>query len=153
MFAHYAQISSTVDAPLATAQFVQNIEDDVFGYFFISGKVPKAFADIDHINLGGSGEYGAQANPPFYGQIRLKDRKRTDFKLLKPVLEGRNLSFKTETVRGVSYSFSGVLTTTDFGSDQQPAADEKVLSGTLKKMKAGKVIAESKLEFTWLLGD
>jgi len=42
-----------------------------------------------------------------------------------------------------------VLSRPDFSGDALTAADEKVLSGTLKKKKAGKVIAESKVEFTW----
>ena len=149
-----SSIRSEIRKNFGTTEFIQLAEDDVFGFFMISGKAPKEFADIDHINLGGSGEYGAGANPPYYGQIRLKDKKKTDFKLLKPTLEGKNLSFKTEAVNGVSYEFVGTLTQTDFSTPEtQPQAEEKVLSGTLRKLKAGKMIAESKVEFTWFLGD
>jgi len=145
--------SSEVGKSFSASEFTYNFEEDVFGYFLISGKAPKDFADIDVINLGGSGEYGAGANPPYYGMIRLKNKKKADFKLLKPTLEGKNLSFKTEAVGGISYEFVGVLTRTDFGSDLQLAQGEKVLIGTLKKLKGGKTIAESKVGFTWELGD
>lgn len=152
-FARCMQSFSEFEKSSTVRAFMPITEDDVFGYFFISGKAPKDFADIDHLNLGGSGEYGAGANPPYYGQIRLKDKKKADFKLLKPMLEDKNLNFKTETVNGVSYEFTGTLTRIDFAGDSQPKANEKVLSGTLKKIKAGKTIAESKIEFTWELGD
>jgi len=125
----------------------------VFGYFFIKGRAVKAFTDIDHLNLAGSGEYGAQANPPFYGQIRLKDKNKTDYKLLKPTQNGKNFSFTTETVNGVSYEFNGVLSRTDFSRDPQPSAGETVLTGTLKKKSGGKLAAQSKVSFRWELGD
>ena len=154
VFAHYNSSYSVLEKTFTATKFVQSFEDDVFGYFIISGKAPKDFTDIDHLNLGGSGEYGAGANPPYYGQIRMKDKKKTDFKLLKPTMTGKNLSFKTEAVNGINYEFTGTLTQTDFSTpESQPQADEKVLSGTLRKMKAGKLIAESKVEFTWFLGD
>jgi hypothetical protein len=154
VFAYYASAYSETGRNSTASEFVQVFENDVFGYFMISGKAPKEFADIDHLNLGGSGEYGAGANPPYYGLIRLKGKKKTDFKLLKPTLEGKNLSFKTEAVKGISYDFTGTLTQTDFSTpESQPQGDEKVLSGTLRKMKAGKMIAESKVAFTWFLGD
>ena len=126
---------------------------DVFGYFSIKGKAPRGFADIDHLNLGGSGEYGVAANPPYYGMIRLTNRARTDYKLLKPVINGNSLSFKTKAVGGVSYVFDGILARTDFGGKSQPEPDDIVLSGTLKKIKAGKVVAQGKMNFTWQIGD
>jgi hypothetical protein len=142
-------VTSDSTAPAASSQ-----GPDIHGYFFIKGKAPKEFADIDHLNLGGSGEYGAGAKPPYYGQIRLKTRGRTDFKLLKPAMNGNKFSFKTKTVGGVSYEFDGTFSRMDFTEvDKQPMGEEVVLSGTLKKMKAGKMVAESKVDFRWELGD
>jgi hypothetical protein len=145
------QIQS-ISGAIESALFVQ--EADIHGYFSIKGKVPQGFADIEHINLGGNGEYGAKANPPYYGLIRAKK----DYHLLKPTMDGKNFSFKTKAVAGVSYEFEGAFTRLDFTEeDKQPVDigkyDETVLSGTLKKMKAGKMIAESKVDFSWELGD
>jgi hypothetical protein len=75
-----------------------------------------------------------------------------DFPLLKPTLDGKNLSFKTKAVRGVSYEFSGTLNRTNF-DEPQPGAEEIVLSGTLKKLRAGKEIAASQVTYRWELGD
>ncbi len=126
---------------------------DVFGYFIIHGKAPRGFADIDHLNLAGSGESGAEAKPPFYGQIRPTNKAGTGYNLLKPTIEGKHISFKTKAVKGISYEFDGTLNRTDFGGEMQLAADEIVLTGTLKKLKAGKLIAQSKLAFNSELGD
>jgi hypothetical protein len=143
---------SVASDPTEPAAYSQ--ESDIHGFFIIKGKAPKEFSDIDHLNLGGSGEYGAGAKPPYYGQIRLKIRARTDFKLLKPNMNGNNFSFKTKTVGGVSYEFGGTFSRLDFTEvDKQPAGEEVVLSGTLKKMKAGKMVAQSKVNFRWELGD
>lgn len=131
---------------------------DIFGFFFIKGKAPKEFADIDHLALGGNGEYGAKAKPPFYGHIRLKSKAAKDYVLLKPAMNGKNVSFKTKAAGGVSYEFEGAFTRLDFTeAGKQPFdkdnGDETVLSGNLKKIKAGKTVAESKVDFRWELGD
>ena len=126
-------------------------KDDVFGYFFITGKTPPEFQDISYINLGGEGEYGAGANPPFYGELA-KEKKNESFKLMKPEISGNNIKFKTETKNGVSYEFEGTLKRKDL-AENQPNPDDVVMSGTLKKMENGKQIAESKLDFTWSVGD
>ena len=126
-------------------------EDKIYGYFFFAGKAPAAFKDIDHFDLS-IPAYVEKGKPPDYGRIRLKARNKPVYLLLKPTLDGKNLSFKTRAVRGVSYEFSGTLTRTDF-DEPRPASDEVVLRGTLKKIQAGKTIAESKVSFTWELGD
>lgn len=118
----------------------------VHGFFFFKGRVPLAFRNIDHLNLDIPG------SSSYYGQIRLKAPARTDYKLLKPTLSGKNLSFKTKKVGGVGYEFSGKLTRTNF-DDPQPSSEEVVLRGTLKKIKAGKVVAQASVRYTWFLGD
>lgn len=118
----------------------------IHGFFFFSGRVPLAFRNIDHLNLDIPG------SSSYYGQIRLKEPARTDYKLLKPALSGKNLSFKTKKVGGVGYEFSGKLTRTNF-DDPQPSSEEVVLRGTLKKIKAGKVVAQASVRYKWFLGD
>ena len=124
-------------------------DPDVHGFFFFKGRVPAAFRNIDHLNLDIP---GGSDTPPYYGQIRLKAPAGTDYKLLKPTLNGKHLAFKTKKVGGVSYEFDGTLTRTNFDAPQ-PSSEEVVLTGTLKKVKGGKIIASSRVRYTWFLGD
>ncbi|MBA2432951.1 MAG: hypothetical protein H0V56_12700 [Chthoniobacterales bacterium] len=128
-------------------------ESDIFGYFSIAGKAPAGFQDIDVILLGGSGEYGAQAKPPFHGLIRMKNKKAKDYQILAPARKGKAFSFRTAAVASISYEFEGTLRRTEFNPENPPQHDEVVLTGTLRKMKAGEPIAGAKVDFTWELGD
>ena len=123
---------------------------DASGTFSIHGKAPRAFANIEVIEIGGNDEYGWKANPPFYGFIRLNNKAKTDYKLLKPTIHANDLSFKTRSVGGVSYEFAGTFTQLDFA--EKDMRNQVVLSGTLKKMMGGKVTAEAKLDFDYTPG-
>lgn len=123
---------------------------DASGTFSIHGKPPQAFANIAVFEIGGDDEYGWKANPPFYGFIRLNNTAQTDYKLLKPTIDGQNISFKTRAVGGVSYEFEGSFTQLDFA--EKDLRNQVVLSGTLKKMAGGKVSAEAKLDFDYTPG-
>lgn len=120
------------------------------GTFSIHGKAPQAFANIEVLEIGGDDEYGWKATPPFYGFIRLNTKARTDYKLLKPTIDGKNINFKTRAVAGVSYEFEGTFTPLDFA--EKDLRNQVVLSGTLKKMMGGKVAAEAKLDFDYTPG-
>ena len=128
-------------------------QNSVHGYFSLTGRVPAAFRNIDHLNLLIPAYVdSATPNAPDHGRIRLKGRYRTDYVLLEPTLSGNHLSFKTKAVRGVRYEFGGTLTRTNF-DEPQPGADEVVLRGTLVKIKAGRTVARAVVAFTWELGD
>src|SRR6185295_20178921 len=118
---------------------------DASGTFSIHGKAPQAFANIEVLEIGGGDEYGWKANPPFYGFIRLNNAAKTDYKLLKPTIDGKNISFKTRAVGGVSYEFAGSFSQLDFA--EKDMRNQTVLSGTLKKLVGGKVTAEAELGF------
>src|SRR3954464_14293834 len=75
---------------------------DASGTFSIHGDAPKAFANIEVLEIGGNDEYGWKANPPFYGFVRLNNKAKTDYKLLKPTINDKHISFKTRSVAGVS---------------------------------------------------
>lgn len=123
---------------------------DASGTFSIHGTPDPAFANIEVIEIGGNDEYGWKANPPFYGFIRLNNRAKTDFKLLKPTINDKNISFKTRRVAGVSYEFEGTFTSLDFA--EKDMRNQTVLSGTLKKLTGGKVTAEAKLDLDYTPG-
>lgn len=127
----------------------QSSTNDIFGYYFIE-KSPKTFADISEIHLGGN--YGAEQTPPFYGLIRLKSKKAKDFHLLKPTLNGKDLTFSTKSVGGINYTFSGTFTKLgDFPSERPEG--EVLLKGTLIKFKGKTIIAKANVSFTYSAGD
>jgi hypothetical protein len=123
---------------------------DASGTFSIHGTPPQAFANIAVLEIGGNDEYGWKANPPFYGFIRLNNNAKTDYKLLKPTIDDKNISFKTRSVAGVSYEFEGTFSSLDFA--EKDMRNQMVLSGTLKKLAGGKVTAEAKLDFDYTPG-
>ncbi|MDQ3798306.1 MAG: hypothetical protein M3384_02550 [Acidobacteriota bacterium] len=120
-------------------------ENDIFGYYTIDGRVPAAFADIFHIHLAGS--YGAGLTPPTHGMIRPKKGK--DFPLLKPTVNGKNISFSTRAVGGVSYKFTGTFVR--FPNNETVTG--VVLRGVLQKFKGKTKIAEARVGFTYEAGD
>lgn len=119
--------------------------NDIFGYYTIAGKAPAAFADIDTIHLAGS--YGAEQTPPVHGLIRPK--KGRDFAVNKPVLSGKNISFTTASVGGVSYKFTGTFV--KFPNNEQQTG--VILRGVLQKFKGKTKIAEANLKFNYDAGD
>ena len=133
----------------ALPSFAQNAKTDIFGYYFIE-KSPKAFADISEIHLAGS--YGAEQKPPMHGLIRMKSKKAKDFQLLKPNLDGMNLTFSTKAVSGISYSFSGTFTRLGNFPEEQPEG-KVLLKGTLIKLKGKMKLAEANVSFTYSAGD
>ena len=123
---------------------------DASGTFSIHGTPPQAFANIQVIEIAGNDEYGWKATPPFYGFIRLTHRAQTDYKLFKPTIDGNKISFKTRPVGNISYEFEGTFSSLDFA--EKDMRNQVVLSGTLKKLAAGKVTAEAKLDFDYTPG-
>jgi len=118
------------------------------GYFVPASDAPAAFKDINLIQVLNP----SQAQSPPFGYLELKTRK-SKFSLLKPALDGTNLSFKTRAVLGISYEFSGTLPRIEYENPDELSRADVVLSGTLKKIQAGKVIAEGKVAFSWFAGD
>lgn len=126
---------------------------EVHGYFTLTGYVPAALKNIDHINILIPPYVDpARPNAPDHGRIRTTGRYQADYLLLKPTLYGKNVSFRTRTVRGVRYEFSGTLTRTSF-DEPQPTSEEIILRGTLKKVRRGRTVARTRVACTWELGD
>lgn len=132
----------------ASAQAKKNGKD-IFGYFYFKGSVSKDFSNIREIHL--AGDFGAKEKPPFYGLIRLKAQSAKDFPILKPTGAGKNISFTTKAVGGVSYQFTGAFTRLDLEEKQIPES-QVVLKGKLTKLKNGKQIAEQDASFTYFPG-
>lgn len=124
-------------------------KNDFFGYYIIR-KAPKNFADIDMIHLTGS--YGEQETPKTYGLIRMKKKSAKDFQILKPAVNGKNISFSTRAVNGISYRFVGAFTKLENFPETRPEG-EALLKGILQKFKGKTKIAEAKLNFIYTGGD
>jgi hypothetical protein len=122
-------------------------ENDIFGYYTIQGNAPVGFADISEIHL--AGDYGAQQSPPVHGMIRLKNKTAKDFAVNKPVLNGKNITFTTKAVGGVSYEFTGTFV--KFPNNTQQAGT--VLRGVLRKYRGKTKIAEANVKFSYDAGD
>jgi hypothetical protein len=122
---------------------------DVFGYYSIV-KPTKAFADISEIHLAGN--YGEGQNPPFYGLIRMKSKKAKDYVLMQPSLSGKDLTFSTKTVGGVSYKFAGKFSKLGDFPALRPDG-EVLLSGTLTKYRGRKKIASANVRLSYFAGD
>lgn len=134
---------------LAIPTVAQKNKVDIFGYYSIENAT-KAFANIEVIHLGGN--YGANELPPFYGLIRLKKKSAKDFRLLKPTLKGKNLTFKTKSVGGIHYEFSGAFTRLEDFPTTQPEA-QVILKGRLTKYKGSKKTATGNFRFSYSAGD
>ena len=131
----------------------QTGEPMIHGYFFMAGKVPVAFRNIDFTDILLPGYVdSAKPGPPYYGHIELKGKGILDYPLLKPTLDGKNLSFKTQVRAGISYEFTGTLDRINF-DPPQPEAEDIVLRGTLRKLRAGKEIAAGEVAYRWYLGE
>ncbi len=134
---------------LLVPAFAQTAKTDIFGYYFIQ-KAPKAFADISEINL--AGDVGLKDKPPFYGLIRMTNKKAKDFLLLKPTLNGKDLTFSTKSVGGISYTFKGTFTRLGNFPEERPES-EVLLKGLLTKLKGKTKIAEANVSFSYTAGD
>ena len=123
---------------------------DVTGAYFALGKLPAEFSEIDYLALATIDENAKPA--PLNGFIRPKVLKAEDYHLVDPKLDGRNLSFTTKTVNGVSYSFTGVFDTLGNFPENPPEYEMPVLKGRLVKSKDGKSVAESDVSFWYSAG-
>jgi hypothetical protein len=129
---------------------VESQKVDVFGYYSPQGKLPAAFAEIDHLHLSTIDSRGNSA--PLSGFIRPKRKAAQDYRLVQPKLEGKKLTFKTRAVRGISYSFDGTFTKLGNFPVERPEG-EVLLNGHLIKMRKGKKVAETDVSFTYSGGD
>ena len=139
--------AATGAAPLPES-VVQKV--DVFGYYFPQTKLPAAFAEIDHLHLS---TIDSNARPaPLNGFIRPKRRAGKDYKLVRPRLVNKSLTFTTQAIGGISYSFTGAFSKLGNFPVDRPEG-EAVLKGRLIKMRNGKKIAETAVSFTYTGGD
>lgn len=117
------------------------------GLFYLDAeKVPKEFRDIesleivthDYERMREDGTYGVPIPPK--GWIMTK--KQLDFDRIAII--GKEISFQTETVDGISYRFTGQYHHVEYCETE---GDQPDLIGRLIKIKDGKWAASMKAEF------
>ena len=111
-------------------------------------KVPAAFADIEwldivtHRYLKDNETY---INQPIIPSGSLEAKK--EFTLTKIALRNREIAFETASVGGISYQFVGNFPVTTESIDCEGCEYPADLTGRLKKLRNGKVIAELDAKF------
>lgn len=125
-------------------------QGDVTGAYFLTGSVLPDFADIDQLSLATIDDQGNPA--PLNGFIRPKRKSAKDYKLVNPKLDGKNLTFTTTSVNGVSYSFTGTFEKLGNFPVNPPPTDEVILRGKLSKLQDGNLVIEADVKFTYSAG-
>jgi hypothetical protein len=125
-------------------------QGDVTGAYFPTGTLLPDFADIDQLSLATIDDQGNPA--PLNGFIRLKRKSAKDYKLVDPKLNGKNLTFSTTSVNGVSYSFTGTFEKLGNFPVNPPPTDEVILRGKLTKLLDGNMVIEADVNFTYSAG-
>jgi hypothetical protein len=150
--------SVTTTAPETTGTTASQAPDaapaadsDITGAYFATSPLPPEFAELDHLLLAYIGDNGEPA--PLNGFLRPKKASATDYTLVKPVLNGRNLTFTTAAVNGTHYTFTGSFVRLATFAADPPDPETPVLSGTLTKMREGKSVATTPVEFAYRAGD
>lgn len=141
-----AAVVSVIFARAAVAE--QALEHDIWGYFRPAKRPPTAFANIAELHLAGRGEYGWKAAPPYFGMIKTSGKGGATFMLQQPVIDGLDIRFTTEAVRGVRYEFKGSLARGDF-SRGGISRGEVMLYGMMRKLQDGRKINSAELRFAF----
>lgn len=118
---------------------------DVFGYYFLEGKVSKEFDEIDHLHLSTIDIKGKDSS--LNGLIRPKKKNQTDYVLLTPKLKLSELSFTTKAVKTISYKFTGKFV--KLGDFPTKPPKGTILEGKLTKMKGAKIVVEENVKFRY----
>lgn len=124
---------------------------DAGGEYYIIGDLPKGFEDFDTLRIV-TRDY--ETDPEDVDGIPISPKgyvlTSKEFKFTRINIAGKQISFKTQTRKGISYQFAGKFV------DEPKASDEKrdypELVGRLTKKRDGKKIAESKISFGIMCG-
>ena len=121
--------------------------EQIEGFYTLKGIVSTEFKTIDYLEL----RHGRDEKPS-YGSIKLKGKSGANYYFNQPTLNDKNISLKTKMWKGISYEFTGTFTRLNLMDTSDPDSKEVVLAGKLKKISAGKVVAEIDAQFTYYWG-
>ncbi|CAN5287935.1 hypothetical protein BH20ACI1_BH20ACI1_18500 [soil metagenome] len=129
-------------------------EFEVGGFYSIIGELPKGFEDFEEIsvtimdyeNASEETDYEGISIPP-KGYLLQAEK---EFNFTRISLTNKLMAFETQTVKGISYKFSGkFLEKAPFWNFD---SETPVLEGHLVKFKKGKKAAESNVRLQWYGG-
>ncbi len=124
-----------------------------FNDYSVTGKLPKGFEDFGEIGIttlsyeNASEENGYEGTPvPPEGYV-WTDK---EYKFAKISVNNKYMAFETQTIKGISYKFSGkfIEKAPFWKLDEQ----KPVLEGHFIKLSKGKKIAETNVRFIWYEG-
>ena len=117
-----------------------------WGEFQSIGKVPAEFGP--NVIFGISKITVPQRGPLVTRRLSgtLYPSEVIESKLVGARVRGRQLTFGTQVVRGVSYSFSGKFTE-DFATDEHGNPNDVILEGVLIRFVKGKEVARATISF------
>jgi hypothetical protein len=122
-------------------------EFDAGGDYYIIGDLPKGFKDFDTLSIttknyeSVSEENNSQGiSIPPEGFVLTKK----EFKFARINIADKQIAFKTETKKGISYKFVGKFINEEIKLGEY--SDYAVIEGSIIKMHDGKKIAESKVK-------
>ena len=118
---------------------------DPDGSFWLHGEPPNDFSDFSGINL--NAKRSRQLPQP---GVETNNGRRYRFKILN--VKRERFTFTTETIAGISYSFSGRFLKGGVYASGILDDETPVLEGTLTKFRDGKQVAEAKLKFVYFGG-
>jgi hypothetical protein len=135
---------------------------DLAGFYFLTGPVPSWASDIDVVDLTGLNVTSVPLDTTILsntrsspGFIRLKwdtaGPPPKDFHLTKIVLKGHHFTFVTAAVGSVAYEFDGRFRRLSRLATQD--VEGVVLSGRLRKLRGGNVVAEGDVQFRYFNGE
>lgn len=123
--------------------------DPIGDYALDTATLPKAFADLEYLTLEVSEYYeqdGEYLSRPIVPRGAIHGKK--EFKFSRIAIGGRELTFQTRTVGGISYRFVGRFPVPEeAGGDEEEVEGSPSLVGKLIKIRNGKWEAAMEAKF------
>lgn len=119
-------------------------------YYFADGNAPKGFEDFENFTISNK-DYAAE-NEEDYGKSIAPEgivQTKKEYKLARISIGDAQIQFETESLKGITYSFTGHFTETRNFEYLESEQTDKVLEGRLVKKRQGVKIAESDVSLGW----
>ena len=118
---------------------------DPDGSFWVSGTPPDDFLELSAINLNAK----RLRRLPSQG-LQITDG--TTYRFKTATVKRNNFTFTTLSLKNISYSFSGRFLRGGVYAETELNDERPVMEGTLTKYRAGKKVAEAKIQFYYFGG-